>query len=393
MKFKEWLLDEAVARLLHHYQKNKDAEFEYLGKFGRFKTYYVYKKDNENRKEKALDGMKLWSVDANYKLDQLGFPGQSVTTLISDRIDQESVAGRAYQSRLPIVKDNDGNIVQRAYARDVAGHGIMVKFDYIDEVFFMSVLIHEFAHAYYYTMPKVARDIFVNEYKKYERYFDEKGFNDLSNKDYNKAVDDLKKKHKYKVSFIKDHFKKLIEKNNLREFLYNNLISYYDKLDDNNFLEFIISPENKNAVVKLLHDAMMKWKDVYGSGPYNAYYMDFLRGDKLLNKIIERYKELDRLLGYHGKNISLERSQINLSFVFKDYMLDDLIEEIEIPYHVNDIDLKKELMTKKYNLPWSYSATNYHELWATVVEYAAMNLKSIDPELKKLLIQTIMMSR
>lgn len=375
MKFKDWLLDEAV-QLIHQHKQVQDTEVVYLGKFGRFKTYYLYRKGGENRSAEVTGKMKIVSEKANDGLSSLGFPSNNITTIITDDDVKSTIEP----------KINFAGYASRE------GHGIVSRYMNLTS----NVLVHEYAHAYFFNMPRVAKNLFINKYSEYL-------------KDFTQSVEGFAS---IKAKLRRQFFDK-IKQGKLSEFLIYELSSRYNKdRNDSSFIDFIVLPENAEEIITFINDKLVSWcifnkiplsaKDkfsAYDGSPIedddkvNYYISHFISGDKIYNGIIKNYK-LYKNFNQHEGGLS---SYINEKLFWELLTSGDISRDVLQYYNKEDLghydDVGREAMAAKYNLPLPYSATNYHELWATVVEYAAMNLKSIDPELKKLLVQTIMMSR
>lgn len=374
MKFKVWLLDEAV-QLIHQHKQVQDTEVIYLGKFGRFKTYYLYRKGGENRSAEVSEQMKFKSVKANDGLSSLGFPSNNITTIITDNV------------KSTIAPDiNFGGYASRE------SHGIVLNYGDLCT----NALVHEYAHAYFFNMPRVAKNLFINKYSEYL-------------KDFTQSVEGFAS---IKAKLRRQFFDK-IKQGKLSEFLIYELSSRYNKdKNDSSLIDFIVLPENAEEIITFINDKLVSWcifnkiplsaKDkfsAYDGSPIedddkvNYYISQFISGDKIYNGIIKNYK-LYKDFNQHEGGLS---SYINEVFFWDLLKSSDISRDVLQYYNKEDLghydDAGREAMAAKYNLPSPYSATNYHELWATVVEYAAMNLKSIDPKLKKLLVQTITMSR
>lgn len=154
---------------------------------------------------------------ANQKLTILGFPQHKRNTIVSDQIgcNLDSIPDLWYGT---------------AYSQK---HGMDVSFDALKSSEGTNVLIHEYAHMYYFNMPKIAKDYFA---KQYEKWFDEFSQEDIIKKD------DIDENYFQNVIF---HKIKELESRLKHEITQSIMSTYAGRNDTNVWFDFISKPKPK----------------------------------------------------------------------------------------------------------------------------------------------------
>jgi hypothetical protein len=187
-------------------------------------------------------------------------------------------------------------------------------------------LIHEAAHLIWFQLNKETKDWFIDWYK-----------------------------HNILSPVVKQHQSENPRPNKLTD----------DQISD------ILYNFNKNKTNKLLHDL-----DVVLP---NSILLDDIQAKKHIKDSIKSAVKKDKTILYDNNKLTnvLKR----LSIPQKSY------DSLDLPDY--ESEQLRELALKKGLSPSEYGASNALELWAETVAYAADNIKSISPELKKALVQVI----
>jgi hypothetical protein len=387
MNFKNWL------NLLEDYKLHKSykeiADTKKLGRFGRFVTLYAVKKGHEDRSQEAYELMKEKAPLANQKLTILGFPQHKRNTIVSDQIG-------IYLDAIPDMWFGTAHNQK---------HGMDVSFNALKSRKGTDVLIHEYAHMYYFNMPKIAKDYFA---KQYEKWFDE-----FSQEDINE--DDIDENYLQNVIFYK--IKEL--ESRLKYEIIQSIMSTYAAYNDTNiWFDFISKPKTKNLVAHQLQNNLHSWflyndfvvmDDTTYSGnfpiiPFNFDCVDSVNAENILNRIINEYKKEYNLykhsnqyktdLDHYVNSIPLkDLIDMSLIKIGKMFGFDNMKDGQKIAEKYNLPVPYRDAFAKKYNLSHSYAAANKDELWAVTVTSAANNIRSVSPLLKNLIVQTLFMSR
>ena len=380
MKFKEWLLDESV-QLVKQYSSVEGVIPIYLGKFGRFVVTYFYKKGNENRSEIVKQEMIKCGDEANYRLSSLGFPKNKVATVITDKDvrlegELEAAAGLAY----------------------FAPHGMMVRYENIEAQIFTDVLVHEYSHMYWKNMPKEAKKLFIEKYKYYRSNFNDE--------DYLKYISQ-QDKDSYIQKIINFGMQGL-DTQSLANTIISDLKNIFHVNKNENIVDEILLPENKTKVIQSIESSMVNyfnWNDYPTSAGGYTYMMGNTDLPYFARELINPKDLYDSIYKNHNTYKLINQQEDDLNSYINKNILDRLCDKPKIEDLVNreikikdpyddrlNFDSERAAMAKKFNLPSYYSASNVDELWAVTVDYVTQK-KKITPELRKLLIQTIMMSR
>jgi hypothetical protein len=388
MNFKNWL------NLIEDYKLHKSykeiADTKKLGRFGRFVTLYAVKKGHEDRSQEAYELMKEKAPLANQKLTILGFPQHKRNTIVSDQIglhldsSPDLWYGTAYSQK----------------------HGMDVSFDALKSSEGTNVLIHEYAHMYYFNMPKIAKDYFA---KQYEKWFDEFSQEDIIKKD------DIDENYFQNVIF---HKIKELESRLKHEITQSIMSTYAGRNDTNVWFDFISKPKTKNLVAHQLQNNLHSWffyndllvidDNTYSGNfpiiPFNFDCVDSVNAENILNRIINEYKKEYNLYKHsnqhetdldHYVNLIPLKDLIDMSSIKigKMFGFDNMKDGQKIAEKYNLLAPYWDAFAKKYNLSAPYAASNKDELWAVTVTSAANNIRSVSPLLKNLIVQTLFMSR
>lgn len=380
MNFREWFYLYEDYKLHKSYKKIADTKK--LGRFGRFITSYAVKKGHEDRSQEAYELMKEKAPLANQKLTMLGFPEHKRNTIVSDGIG-------LFLDKIPDFWYGTAHNQE---------HGMDVSFDALKSSEGTNVLIHEYAHMYYFNMPKIAKDYFADQYEKW--------FNDFSEKDINE--DDVDKEHLKNVVFDKIKELNLI---NLILSFFQNFCNEHNKAEE--CVDFILSPENKNLVETQLQKHLESWiiyNDLWVqdgstmSGSYPIIPFDFdlkdaIKAENILNQIRKEYESHKAINQHEPYAIYLYVTPSHFEkFVDKSMIKIGKLNYFDKSFK-NELPNKKhnqfvwDAFTKKYNLPEFGASLNKDELWAVTVTSAANNIRSVSPLLKNLIVQTLFMSR
>jgi len=387
MNFKNWL------NLFEDYKLHKSykkiANTKKLGRFGRFITSYAVKKGHEDRSQEAYELMKEKAPLANQKLTSLGFPQHKTNTIVSDQIG--------------LFLDEKPDHLGYGTAHNEK-HGMDVSFNALKSIDGTNILIHEYAHMYYFNMPKIAKDYFAKQYEKWLDKFSEKDI----------KADGVDENYLQHVIFNK--IKEL--ESRLKHEIIRSIMSTYAAFSNTNVLfDFISNPKTKNLVAHELQNNLNNWfvyhdlivsNGITFSGndpiiPFNFNCADSVNAENILNRIINEYKRQYNSYKYSNQH------ETDLDYYVNSIPLKDLIDIslIKIAEILNFSNIKllggtenfslpeymRDAFAKKYNLKEPYAAANKHELWAVTVTRAANNIRSISPLLKKLIVQTLFMSR
>lgn len=370
MEFKQWLYQEDTK--LQRQFKTEGTEV-LLGKFGRFKTTYIYKNGTSNRSKEAANIMATPAMEANRKLDYLGFPNVAVNTLIVDGYtDKNAVLGGGQQS---------------AFAFASRGrHGMVLSMQLLQSKIIIDDIVHEYAHMYWHnSMSKMAKDLFINKHKE--------------------LVNQLKPEELTNPEDIKKKLENYLTRRQFARGLYNKIKFYSPGFSEKTDIEdWIIKPENRDVIANIV----------------NKYVSNVLSYGDLTDATGIQFlqifpNEMHRVLpGKEVADILANELQSYAHFhqhqgTFDDNMMSAIIQKILMKalmkaapnfanyaiQHISEPEgqLARDALYKKFNLPSSYSAANYDELWAETVEKASKKLRSVNPELLKLLKDAIFLSR
>jgi hypothetical protein len=374
MQFKEWFLNEDTQ--LQRQFKTDGTELP-LGNYGRFKTTYIYKNGTPNRFEEAAKILPGPAMEANRRLDYLGFPNVAANTIIADGYTNDNwIVGGGQRSAF-------------GYANRKK-HGQVISLDrfYYDPV---ETFVHEYAHMYWHnSMSKMAKDLFINKHKE--------------------LVGQLKQEDMFNDDMLKTKLEEYMTRPAFVAGLLHSIqqrFAHFDNVKD--IEDEIIKPQNQEIIAEvvdkyvftmLMHDELPdKEGNRLGLSPvpnmFSHEVWSSLPGKEVaenLAKTIRSYAAINQhqgALDSHEIEKAIKNSlKLSMAKVGPEYVK-YVIEKISYP----DGKIARDALYKKFNLPSSYSAANYDELWAETVEQASKNLRSLNPELLKLLKDAIFLSR
>lgn len=369
MNFKLWLIEDTkLARKF----KSEGTEIP-LGKFGRFNSIYIHKNDTPDNSKEALQILQKDAPEANYRLSYLGFPSHTAKTIIND--------GYTFQHH---IMGGESSAFGYAIRNQ---HGMTISFDFIKQNGAIDVLVHEYAHMYWFMMSPKAKNLFIKQYQEF--------YDNLTDKDIQQNINpDI---------LLQKLLDKLQSMNLMNKIA--NIIQKEYQINGQNIpvMKFLMT--NKESLIKKIEPeihSFFMYADfpVHDDGKtYLGDESEFTHGstqaltaEKLLNQIINSYNH------YYKLNQGTE----DLNYFFNNRLLKNYIDKTVL--QAGESYLKQNIskpsgqyarysMAKKFKLPSDYSASNYDELWAVTVEEASKNLKNINPQLKKLLMNAIFLSK
>ena len=285
-----------------------------------------------------------------------------------------------------------------------------VSFDALKSSEGTNVLIHEYAHMYYFNMPKIAKDYFA---KQYEKWFDEFSQEDIIKKD------DIDENYFQNVIFHKIKELESRLKHEITQSIMSTIMSTYAGRNDTNvWFDFISKPKTKNLVAHQLQNNLHSWffyndllvidDNTYSGNspiiPFNFDCVDSVNAENILNRIINEYKKEYNLYKHsnqhetdldHYVNLIPLKDLIDMSSIKigKMFGFDNIKDGQKNAEKYNLLAPYWDAFAKKYNLSAPYAASNKDELWAVTVTSAANNIRSVSPLLKNLIVQTLFMSR